>query len=216
MHDTARRTRTFTLIELTVLLVLLVTLVLVLAPTIANYMNDSRLVRARTDCRTLADGIVRFYRDTSLFPQWVAAPPGASAEGAYRLDLLVTDGDTPGLQSSTMAVLDTGLLAGWTTGRIGKLADQLTTNAPGYVMRTTGAPGGWNGPYLPAPIGPDPWDNQYIVNVGLLGGDGATMDSARSAVWALSAGPNGTIDTAFRQSVATASLGGDDIAVRIQ
>jgi hypothetical protein len=36
------------------------------------------------------------------------------------------------------------------------------------------------------------------------------------AVWVLSAGSNGTIDTPFNLSILNAAPGGDDIAVRIQ
>ena len=41
--------RGFTLIELTVVLAVLVTLALVLTPSITNFINDSRVARARTD-----------------------------------------------------------------------------------------------------------------------------------------------------------------------
>jgi len=36
------------------------------------------------------------------------------------------------------------------------------------------------------------------------------------AVWVLSAGPNGIIETPFDQPASTASPGGDDIAARVR
>jgi hypothetical protein len=40
--------------------------------------------------------------------------------------------------------------------------------------------------------------------------------ATKSAVWVLSAGPNGQTDTAPNQPMTTAVLAGDDIGVRVQ
>lgn len=56
---------------------------------------------------------------------------------------------------------------------------------------------------------PDPWGNAYVVNLGARGGGGA-------AIWILSAGPNGIIDTPFLQPANSAVAHGDDCAVRIR
>ncbi len=74
----------------------------------------------------------------------------------------------------------------------GSPADILARRLPGY------------GPVA----GPDPWGNRYIVNVGArVGGE---------AVWVISAGPDGVIETPYRQPPATARLAGDDVGVRIK
>jgi type II secretory pathway pseudopilin PulG len=65
--------------------------------------------------------------------------------------------------------------------------------------------------------GVDPWGNRYLVNIGAARG----LDALRSgapparAIWALSAGANGIIETPFDQPGATATVGGDDVAVRV-
>src|SRR5919202_1279955 len=51
----------FTLIELTVVLAVIVTLALILTPSVTNFINDSRVARARTDTQTIAAAVVQFY-----------------------------------------------------------------------------------------------------------------------------------------------------------
>ncbi len=78
---------------------------------------------------------------------------------------------------------------------------------------------GWSGPYLPESPGPDPWGRRYVVNIGLIpSADSPTEDRgpARFAVWVMSAGPNGVIETSYRQPIGNAALAGDDIGVRLQ
>jgi hypothetical protein len=125
------------------------------------------------------------------------------------VDLLVSPGNIP-----TVAAPNT-----WTTGTTDALADQLMSNAPGYTMKTATAAFGWNGPYLSSEIGGDAWNNRYMVNTGLLDTTQGTQTSGgatKSAVWMISAGPNGQIETAYTQAITTAVKTGDDIAVRIQ
>ena len=57
--------------------------------------------------------------------------------------------------------------------------------------------------YLPS-IGHDPWGNAYTVNIGAW--------SRGGVVWALSAGPNGIIETPFFQTLPAATARGDDRA----
>jgi len=201
----------FTLIEVTVVLAVLVTLALVLTPSIANSITDARIARARNDCHTIANGIYQFFRDTGAFPSWKAAPAaGTPGLGANRLDVLASQG-TPPLEDVPTA---------WTTGAAGSLTDQLVTNAPGYAMRTPSSQFGWNGPYFSSELAADPWGRRYVVNIGLIDlSPGAVTASGqpKAAVWVLSAGPNGVIETPFAASILTsAQPGGDDIGTRIQ
>ena len=76
--------RGFTLIELTVVLAVLVTLALVLTPSITNFINDSRVARARTDTQTMAAAMIQFYKDNGFFPQWVTANAGGPGTAANR------------------------------------------------------------------------------------------------------------------------------------
>jgi prepilin-type N-terminal cleavage/methylation domain-containing protein len=199
----------FTLIELTVVLAVIVTLALILTPSITNFISDSRVARTRTDTQTVASSIVQFYKDNGFFPQWAAASGGGPGTTAGKVDLLVSPGNTPSAPGADK----------WTTGSTGALVDQLMSNAPAYAMRTATAHYGWNGPYLSSGIGADGWNNRYAVNVGLIDttvGTETVSGVVKSAVWVISAGPNGQVETVYTQPITTAIVGGDDIAIRVQ
>jgi hypothetical protein len=59
-----------------------------------------------------------------------------------------------------------------------------------------------------------------MVNIGLMeltAGPQSVAGVTKSAVWVLSAGPNGIIETPYAQSILTATqAGGDDIGIRVQ
>lgn len=199
----------FTLIELTVVLAVIVTLALILTPSITNFINDSRVARTRSDTQTLAAAIVQFYRDNGFYPQWSAAQNGGPGTDANAVDLLISGGNVPSEANASL----------WTTGTTDALVDQLMINAPDYTPKTAAAAFGWNGPYLSANLGADAWNNRYAVNVGLLDASQGTQTIAgatKSAVWVISAGSNGQIETVYSQPITTAVSGGDDIAVRLQ
>jgi len=212
MTDTfthARRTRGFTLIELTVVLAVIVTLALVLTPSIANFINDSRVVKARNDCQTIASGITQFWRDTGYFPLWKIAQNGGPGLPGNKVQVLASRGNPPLEDVPTL----------WTTGVQGGLAEQLVNNTPGYALKTPTSQFGWNGPYFSSDIGADPWGNRYLVNIGLIDtspGAATASGQAKLAVWVLSAGPNGTVETPFSQSILNAAVAGDDLGFRVQ
>lgn len=87
-----------------------------------------------------------------------------------------------------------------------RLENQLNKNIPNYP--TTGE-FAWKGPYLSS-LNPDPWGNSYVVNASRL------TPSSTMAVWVISAGPNGIIDTSFSQERNTAALSEDDMGYRIK
>jgi type II secretory pathway pseudopilin PulG len=200
----------FTLIELTVVLAVIVTMALVLTPSIANSIKEARMARTRNDCQTIASGMYQFYRDTGFFPAWKTARNGGAGDPASRLQVLVSQGNVP--------IEDVASL--WTTGVAGSLSDQLVTNAPGYALRTPTSQFGWNGPYFSSELLADPWGNRYAVNIALVDlspGAATASGQAKMAVWVLSAGPNGILETPFAQSILSAVRpGGDDIGTRVQ
>jgi prepilin-type N-terminal cleavage/methylation domain-containing protein len=199
----------FTLIELTVVLAVIVTLALVLTPSITNFISDARVARTRTDTQTVASSIVQFYKDNGFFPQWSHASAGGPGSAGDRVDLLIGPGNTPAVAAANT----------WTTGTTGALVGQLMSNTPGYTLKNATAQFGWNGPYLSSTVGADAWNNRYAVNIGLIdptAGTQTTGGATKSAVWVISAGPNGQLETAYSQPVTTALVSGDDIAVRVQ
>lgn len=199
----------FTLIELTVVLAVIVTLALILTPSITNFITDSRTARTKSDVQTVSAAITQFYKDNGFFPQWTAASDGGPGTTADKVDLLVGPGNVPTVASAST----------WTTGTTDALTDQLMSNAPAYAMRTAMTQFGWNGPYLSSGIGTDAWNNRYMVNIGLMDATQGTQTAAgatKSAVWVISAGANGSIETAYTQTMTAATLGGDDIGVKLQ
>ena len=204
-----RRASGFTLIELTVVLAVIVTLALVLTPSIINFINDSRVARARTDTQTLSASLIQFYRDNGFFPQWSASNAGGPGTAASKVDLLVSIGNVPSSAAANV----------WTTGTNDRLDDQLIANAPAYTARTATSTFGWNGPYVSNAISADPWNNRYMVNIGAIDttqGTQTASGTTKSAVWVLSAGPNGIVETLPGQAITVAQLGGDDIGIRLQ
>jgi len=209
-RDLRRGRMGFTLIEVTVVLAVIVTLALVLTPSIAGSINEARVARTRNDCQTIASGMYQFYRDTGFFPLWKLSQNGGQGTPANRVQVLVSQGNVPFEDVPSL----------WTTGVAGSLADQLVTNAPGYQLRSATSQFGWNGPYFSSQLMADPWGNRYTVNVALVDlspGAATASGQAKMAVWVLSAGPNGIIETPFAQSILTAVRpGGDDIGTRVQ
>lgn len=218
--DRGRQTgeqRGFTLLEITIILAVIAILGLILAPSVLNFLSQSRQARAQNDVEVLAEAVFDFFRDNGFFPQF------ADAARTQPLRLLVSPG----------AVADAEPGAeGWTdadASRIDLISNQLVNNRPsyggiGYPLKTAASTSGWNGPYLDAEIDADPWGNRYVINVEFL----SVMPTAvefggtqeKRAVWALSAGPDGMFDTLYptttRQLIGSAELSVEDIGRRIQ
>ncbi len=177
-----------------------------LSPPVRRVRAESRRQQAQQDVQTITRALIRFYEDNGFFPLWDRAPGGSPNE-LRRVDLLVG----PGAAASAPADSE------WVTGAAGSLGDELISNAPSYRVRGGPDEEGWAGPYLPADFGTDPWNHRYVVNIGLIPGDDSPdADQTKFAVWVLSAGPNGVIDTPYKQPLASAGLGGDDIGARVQ
>ena len=70
--------------------------------------------------------------------------------------------------------------------------------------------------YVSEGLSPDPWGNRYLVNIGLLKATAPAGSGDASAVWVLSAGPNGNVETAYRLPARSASVGGDDVGARVR
>ena len=70
--------------------------------------------------------------------------------------------------------------------------------------------------YVSEGLSPDPWGNRYLVNIGLLKETAPAGSGDASAVWVLSAGPNGNVETAYRLPARSAKVGGDDVGARVR
>jgi len=207
--------RTFTvekgmsLIEATIILMTLAILTAVLAPSINDYVEDARNVKAKEDVEAIGIGIARLIKDTGFAFMVEDATVTAldRFKMANRADLAFGTGAIPSVQAG----VDTGVPADatalqaavtWTdtiaetTGKVA-LYNQLVANSPSYPQPGTAlasanppAPGalgkfglGYRGAYLNGVITPDPWGNRYACSTIFLGsGSDATAANGGSDV----------------------------------
>jgi type II secretory pathway pseudopilin PulG len=237
---TARRSgwtseRGLSLVEVTIMLVILLILAGTLVPVMSDSVNSARFVRARNDLSQLAVALVSFHRDIgpvvfegSYLRQVLSTPSAVSALSP--VELLISGGERP-MPSDRVPVesvahllvnpavsLGAASLSPWADSPAADLMDyHLRVNGRGYAEGDGGAGTGWNGPYLTKDVTGDPWGRAYLINTAFLRGlPPSKQRCARCAVFVISAGPNGLIETPFQQPIANAQVFGDDLAVRIQ
>jgi prepilin-type N-terminal cleavage/methylation domain-containing protein len=185
----------FTLIELLIVLGIMGILAGVIAPTMVRYTSQAKTTRAEDDVKALGEAVMNFFKDTARFP--IYQNGGNTNPGAPIYSVLITQGDAPAAK---------GAAAGWLSTSTDTFSNQLITNTRGYP--TTGQ-FAWRGPYMGTTTS-DPWRNRYMLNAAKL------APGVNEAVWVLSAGPNGLVETPFSQPVGISVLGGDDIGYRVK
>ncbi|MEI6669923.1 MAG: hypothetical protein WCP29_17375 [Acidobacteriota bacterium] len=219
-----------TLFEIGVMVSALIVLAGTLLPVMGDSIANARVVVARNDATQIATAIVNFQRDLGPLVLRRAAP-SSSSDRTVAIDVLISNGPLPGLAAAVPAASPAGAGLPARPGRIGRqalepwttlfsadvLAAHLRFNGRAYPAAASGTVTGWNGPYLGRDITSDPWGHAYLVNTALLrDNDGMMGVRFANAVFVLSAGPNGVIETPFVQPIQTAHAFGDDLIVRIQ
>ena len=196
MRRTLSTQRGLSLTEVTIMLSVLSVLTAVLSPTVGDYVEDARRVKASEDVQVLASVFARFTFDV---------PIDRNLEGGWaKADLLVGPGDAPTAGEDG----DEAWAAEVDGQRVGRLEDHLMVNTPGYPTRRPGprfVAAGWRGAYLSA-LTPDPWGRRYAINV-------QSYNSSTADTIVLSPGPNGVVETGF--SADGVAPGGDDIVAVI-
>jgi type II secretory pathway pseudopilin PulG len=221
------------LVEVTIMLVILLILAGTLVPVMGDSITSARFVQARNDLSQIALAVVNFQRDVgpvvvdgSRLRQVLPSAP-ASVQPV----LVITSEGVPPLVSDRVPVetvqamlvppglsLDAAGIRPWIAGSPTDLLDlHLRVNGRHYPEAAGGSGTGWNGPYLSTGVPGDPWGRQYLVNTAFLPGlPPSATPCRRCAVFVISAGPNGLLETPFQQPVVHAQVFGDDLAVRIQ
>ena len=214
--------RGLSLVEVTIMLLVLMLLTSVLAPSIFDFVIDAKWVKVKEDCEAIGITVSRLNRDIGSCIKFVGTDPCTEAN---RVDILYSDG--PDVTAGEVASADfnsnniTPSSINWDNDSdllVGDhMEDQFVTNAAVYNTPLINYPSpsypvgplfgiGWRGGYLAAPIGPDPWGKRYLVNSVFLAtavdsNDGASEGSFgrwwERDVFCLSAGPNGVYETAF-------------------
>jgi len=186
----------FTLIEVVIVLAVVAILAAVLVPMVASNLQQARTAKAASDVAAIGQAMVRFRQDLGVWPVRVTAAPLVGAAE------LAGPGTVPPAAAG----------ATW-QGRAPTLGLEfhLLENGGAYLRGPSpqGLPA-WNGPYL-SQIRPDPWACAYLVNAAYLPGGSAPAPALR--VYVLSAGADNQTQTDF---AGTTSVGGDDVAFRLQ
>jgi hypothetical protein len=209
------------LVEATIILMILFLVTAVLSPSISDYVSDARQTKGKEDVEAIGTGLMRLLRDTGMpFP--LKDPHAAAANirlAANRIDLLVSDGVTPTRSANTgVAASNAGYVVTtaveWdaiddATDNVANMnphlayntvdVNGLTTQYPLVVFPAPGGPRvglGWRGAYLTGPIGPDPWGNRYGANTLFFNpSSDSTAKGTNFDVFVLSAGSDGNVDT---------------------
>jgi type II secretory pathway pseudopilin PulG len=178
------------LVEATIILMVLMLLTGVLAPSINDFVNDAKDVKVKEDCEAIGVTVMRLARDVGPCFKFNASQ---QCDRNNQVELLFSNGadfNNQDLDNTAQSFSSNNLDGGqlnwdlYNQNSIGDLMqDQFTENAPAY--KTPGdvlnhnplegfrVPGpsfylGWRGAYLPSSIGPDPWGRKYLVNAAFL------------------------------------------------
>lgn len=206
----------FTLLEIIVVLGVIGALLAALAPMAFTYIDDARRTQAQNDVNQIATAIGSFLKSTGV-------PPYKNTNSSEKIPKKETADyfclySASGVAFSAAQDSTNSWSKCWsaTPGDRDTLENHLITNTPGgqsgnYVYRTTGK-NKWEGPYLPS-INSDPWGNPYLVNIGQMD----PSASPAKAAWAISAGADGILQTAFDQNAAVSvTASGDDVIARVK
>jgi len=158
----------------------------------------------------IAAGITKFYKDTGRWPfEKDGDPPGTYTSGTDAAVLTSNSDCTGTAMSAAVSPCDpnaptdnsTGTSWALVTALGDSLHNQLVYNKPfgdnaagedPYPMSGKRA---WNGPYLFNIATIDPWGQSYLVNIASAD---PSLEGATTQEWviAISAGPDGELDTA--------------------
>lgn len=240
MFHRLRDARGITIIETTVILSVLFILAGAMSPIVGESVTTARAVRAKNDASMIAMGLINLQKD--LGGDALSFSSVATPQALHLPNVLATEGDTPETEDrdsspSNPLTMLMGRSVGrgsdgngrpspgqaerrrWRESSTESIEDHLKTNRRGYRYRRPGEYGGWNGPYVSAHIKGDPWGKQYMINSEWLDGGSSAADAQgrpRRAVFVVSAGSNGVIETPYEQPLTDAEAVGDDIVIRIQ
>lgn len=215
----------FTLMEIIFVLAVIGILVALLTPMIFTHIEDAKRAQAQHDANLIAWAIAAFVKDTGLPPYkntTSAAKAGAFEPGDFECLYGARGGE---FTTDTDLTTDDGATDTWTSaGGIqcqaastvrDTIENHLINNAPAGATAKAYATAGknaWRGPYLPR-VPDDAWGRKFLVNIRKADPD---LNPPR-AVWVISAGPNGKLETRSNADAAsTVDPGGDDVMARLK
>jgi prepilin-type N-terminal cleavage/methylation domain-containing protein len=189
--------RGFTLLEMAVVLAIIAILAAILTPIVTGYIDQARNARANEDVDKIAQSFNLHYRDTGRYPVWDTTAAANTGTTPSKNCLVSGTGvaalPAGGVNDASWA----GGTAPCTGANIGLIRAYLNINSLGVA--TGSVPNGqvaYRGPYLDGLDATDPWGQPYVVTSSWL-----AVSGAQAAFWAfaVSAGPNGQLDTVRNQ-----------------
>lgn len=200
MEPRLRAQRGMSLVEATIILMVLMLLTGVLAPSINDYVNDAKDVKVKEDCEAIGATVMRLVRDVGPCLKFNADGQNQNmrrCEKNNRVDILFSEGpdvnhldlfgDAQESFNGNNNIADSEINWNDEDQRGDSMEHQFVTNDSGPRYPTPGTLGtfdrpgphfnlGWRGAYLSSPVGPDPWGRRYLVNTVFL-------STARDANW---------------------------------
>lgn len=205
----ARKGRMPGMVECIIAAGALLLVLLIVVPTLAAHREANRLAQAKHDTHRAGKAMLAMLQDIDFHPYMVEIT--SSRKNYHDVTVFLGPGMTPRTPRRDADALR------WTSGVTDLLNEQLIENSSAYEVRYETHT--WRGPYLMTPLSADPWNNAYVMNIEMLSLEPGSRDKdgrPKRAVFVLSAGPNGIIDTPYEQPITKADLAGDDIGFRIQ
>lgn len=203
----------FTLIEIVIAVAIVAIFAAALSPMVFRHLEDAKLSKAQNEAETVATAVLSYYKDTGAWPYTNADGPTGNGVTRMISSSVVATGAGPGA--------GTGAALWGTQGTTKPLGDYLYYNNPDDDSSATGVNadeaaadwpltgrGSWRGPYVDQYDFTDPWGKAYVVNTHFAPGGGYS-GNVRHKVFVLSAGPNGTWETAWDDDVSEEILGDD-------
>jgi type II secretory pathway pseudopilin PulG len=207
--------RGLSLIEVTIMLLVLMLLTSVLAPSIFDFVKDAQWVKVKEDCEAIGLSVARLVKDVG---NCLKKDGREGCTERNRVDILSSDGPDvryEDLASTAVDFYNSGIAGdtiNWDFDSEGdSMERQFVTNDPDYPAALGPSFGlawgqGWRGAYLSPPIGPDPWGSKYLVNTVFLtvavDAPSGIDEGDRTGYWmrdvfCISPGPDKTFQTAF-------------------
>lgn len=236
--------RGMSLVEATVILMVVSILAAVLAPSARAYIEDGRNTKAKKDVEAIGGVVDQLLRDTGMRCLSFNGSSCAN-DTSGRVELLVS-GSSVSANEPTVLTSATGSIPASTASaasiswggdpvtevannRRDLMDNQFVRNTPNYAAPSFTVGGGprtgvgWRGAYIDGPVDVDPWGYAYQVSTLFLAvatdAPAGTDEGERRGGWTrdvvvVSAGSNGVIQTPFGS--ATTIAVGDDVTYVIQ
>jgi prepilin-type N-terminal cleavage/methylation domain-containing protein len=203
----------FTLIEIVIAVAIVAIFAAALSPMVFRHLEDAKLTKAQNEAETVATAVLTYYKDVGAWPYTNADGPTGNGVARMASGAVIAAGAGAGA--------GTGAAKWGTEGTVKPMGDYLYYNNPDDDSSPLGANadeaaadwpttgrGSWRGPYIDQYEFTDPWGKAYVVNMHYAPG-GGYVGTVRHKVFVLSAGPNGTWETAWDDATSEEILGDD-------